>query len=104
MTRRPLILQLVHGKEQTEYAQFLHLPDQTFVDFEQACLKQHQCFSCLVKVREEIERDTERLAGGNKGVSKSPIHLRIVSPSVLNLTLVDLPGITKVGAITLLAV
>ena len=31
-----------------------------------------------------------------KGISKEPIILRIYSPKVVNLTLVDLPGITKV--------
>uniref|UniRef100_A0A8B9KBY4 Si:dkey-32e23.4 n=1 Tax=Astyanax mexicanus TaxID=7994 RepID=A0A8B9KBY4_ASTMX len=30
------------------------------------------------------------------GISPEPIHLKIFSPNVLNLTLVDLPGITKV--------
>lgn len=32
----------------------------------------------------------------NKGISKQTINLKIYSPSVLNLTLVDLPGVTKV--------
>lgn len=31
-----------------------------------------------------------------QGISPEPIHLKIFSPKVLNLTLVDLPGITKV--------
>jgi hypothetical protein len=37
------------------------------------------------------------VAGQNKGISKLPINLRIYSPNVLDLTLVDLPGLTKVG-------
>lgn len=32
----------------------------------------------------------------NKGINRSPIHLKIFSPHVLNLTLVDLPGLTKI--------
>lgn len=32
-----------------------------------------------------------------QGISPEPIHLKIFSPKVLNLTLVDLPGITKVN-------
>ncbi|KAJ2818584.1 Dynamin- GTPase protein, partial [Coemansia erecta] len=63
-------------------AQFLHLPNQVFTD--------------MNEVRREIERETERLAGSNKGIVKTPIHLRITSPDVLSLTLVDLPGITKI--------
>ena len=31
-----------------------------------------------------------------QGISPEPIHLKIYSPHVLTLTLVDLPGITKV--------
>uniref|UniRef100_A0A803MDV7 Dynamin GTPase domain-containing protein n=1 Tax=Chenopodium quinoa TaxID=63459 RepID=A0A803MDV7_CHEQI len=40
--------------------------------------------------------ETEREAGKNKGVSDRPIRLKISSPNVLNITLIDLPGITKV--------
>ncbi|XP_077809969.1 dynamin-1-like protein isoform X5 [Macaca mulatta] len=72
VTRRPLILQLVHvsqedkrkttgeenGVEAEEWGKFLHTK--------------------------------------NKGVSPEPIHLKIFSPNVVNLTLVDLPGMTKV--------
>ena len=32
-----------------------------------------------------------------KGISSEPIRLKIYSPKVLNLTLVDLPGVTKVS-------
>lgn len=31
-----------------------------------------------------------------QGISPEPLYLKIYSPRVLNLTLVDLPGITKV--------
>ena len=37
------------------------------------------------------------MTGSNKGISSIPINLRVYSPHVLNLTLVDLPGITKVA-------
>lgn len=37
-----------------------------------------------------------RIAGSTKGISRQPIHLKIYSTEVLNLTLVDLPGLTKV--------
>ncbi|XP_058784888.1 dynamin-related protein 3B-like [Vicia villosa] len=40
--------------------------------------------------------ETDREAGENKGVSDRQIRLKIVSPNVLDMTLVDLPGITKV--------
>ncbi|CAO3585845.1 unnamed protein product [Absidia cylindrospora] len=44
----------------------------------------------------EIEQDTSRVAGSHKGISRQPIHLKIYSKNVLNLTLIDLPGLTQV--------
>ncbi|XP_078134378.1 dynamin-2 isoform X2 [Sander vitreus] len=81
VTRRPLILQLVNSK--VEYAEFLHCKGRKFVDFDE--------------VRLEIEAETERITGSNKGISAIPINLRVYSPNVLNLTLIDLPGMTKVA-------
>lgn len=91
VTRRPLVLQLIHtplpaepspaAPPVTEWGQFLHV-DKRFTDFEE--------------IRNEIQQETFRVAGQNKGISKLPISLRIYSPNVLDLTLVDLPGLTKV--------
>ncbi|XP_033122065.1 dynamin-1-like isoform X2 [Anneissia japonica] len=80
VTRRPLILQLINNK--SEYAEFLHCKGKKFVDFDE--------------VRKEIEAETDRITGSNKGISSVPINLRVYSPHVLNLTLIDLPGMTKV--------
>ncbi|KAI4140313.1 MAG: hypothetical protein L6R39_005852 [Caloplaca ligustica] len=105
VTRRPLILQLinrsapnphqnqvngVNGDMKTtdkesnveEWGEFLHIPGQKFHDFN--------------KIREEIVKETESKTGRNAGISPAPINLRIYSPNVLTLTLVDLPGLTKV--------
>ncbi|XP_053531414.1 dynamin-3 isoform X10 [Ictalurus punctatus] len=81
VTRRPLVLQLINNK--AEYAEFLHCKGKKFVDFEE--------------VRSEIEAETDRITGSNKGISPIPINLRVYSPNVLNLTLIDLPGMTKVA-------
>ncbi|XP_075987386.1 dynamin-1 shibire isoform X12 [Anticarsia gemmatalis] len=80
VTRRPLILQLINAN--AEYAEFLHCKGKKFVDFNE--------------VRAEIEGETDRITGSNKGISPVPINLRVYSPNVLNLTLIDLPGLTKV--------
>ena len=48
------------------------------------------------KIRDEIVKETESKTGKNAGISPAPINLRIYSPNVLTLTLVDLPGLTKV--------
>ena len=104
VTRRPLILQLINipsgrqdkpeGDEihvphtaasvagQNEWAEFHHLPGRRFDDF--------------ASVKQEIDAETARIAGSNKGINRQPINLKIFSPHVLNLTLVDLPGLTKV--------
>ncbi|XP_032545124.1 dynamin-1-like protein isoform X3 [Chiroxiphia lanceolata] len=109
VTRRPLILQLVHvspedgrkgaGDENdpatwknprhlskevdaAEWGKFLHTKNKIYTDFDE--------------IRQEIENETERISGNNKGISPEPIHLKIFSANVVNLTLVDLPGMTKV--------
>ncbi|KAK2073702.1 hypothetical protein P8C59_007960 [Phyllachora maydis] len=102
VTRRPLILQLINrpatgqsnGVEREieastdkaanadEWGDFLHIPGQKFFDFN--------------KIRDEIDRETAAKVGRNAGISPAPINLRVYSPNVLNLTLVDLPGLTKV--------
>lgn len=104
MTRRPLILQLINVPSERddkpdhdevhvphtaasvagpgEWAEFHHMPGQKFRDFGE--------------VKREIENETARIAGSNKGINRQPINLKIYSPHVLSLTLVDLPGLTKV--------
>lgn len=49
-----------------------------------------------MKVKEEIEMDTNKLCGTNKDISPIPIVLKIYSRTVVDLTLVDLPGMTKI--------
>lgn len=81
VTRRPLILQLIYSSD-VEYAEFAHCRNKKFTDFDM--------------VNKEIQDETDRATGNNKGISPIPISLRIHSPHVLNLTLIDLPGLTKV--------
>ncbi|KAI8124882.1 hypothetical protein FF38_05829 [Lucilia cuprina] len=95
VTRRPLILQLIHcplddrtnrsaengTMNLEEWGKFLHTK-KIFTDFDQ--------------IRTEIEEETDRIAGSNKGICSEAINLKIFSTRVVNLTLVDLPGITKV--------
>ncbi|KAI3892063.1 hypothetical protein MKX03_030897 [Papaver bracteatum] len=83
VTRRPLVLQLHKIDDGTEYAEFLHLPKRRFTDF--------------AMVRKEIQDETDRITGKSKEISPVPIHLSIYSPNVVNLTMIDLPGLTKVA-------
>ncbi|KAI8010808.1 Dynamin-related protein 1A [Camellia lanceoleosa] len=48
-------------------------------------------------VRKEIADETNRETGRSKQISTVPIYLSLYSPSVVNLTLIDLPGLTKVA-------
>ncbi|KAI8019096.1 Dynamin-related protein 1E [Camellia lanceoleosa] len=48
-------------------------------------------------VCKEIQDETDRVTGKSKQISPVPIHLSIYSPNVVNLTLIDLPGLTKVA-------
>ena len=97
VTRRPLILQLINVPadedssephtaaavaSQPEWAEFHHIPNRRFTEFQD--------------VKREIENETARIAGNNKGINRQSINLKIYSPHVLSLTLVDLPGLTKV--------
>ncbi|CAH2092108.1 unnamed protein product [Euphydryas editha] len=96
VTRRPLVLQLVYSPKDSkehrlaeegtvnleEWGKFLHTKDRIYSNFDE--------------IRQEIERETDRMAGSNKGICPEPINLKIYSTRVVNLTLVDLPGVTKV--------
>ena len=50
----------------SEYAEFLHCKGRMFTDFN--------------LVRKEIEDETDRVTGANKGISNQPINLRVYSP------------------------
>lgn len=109
VTRRPLILQLINRRTKKdskaateelldltnseanggqsednaeEWGEFGHLPSKKFFNFNE--------------IRNEIVSETEKSTGKNAGISSVPIMLRVYSPHVLTLTLVDLPGLTKV--------
>ncbi|CAK8570429.1 unnamed protein product [Lathyrus sativus] len=84
VTRRPLVLQLHKTDDgQQDYGEFLHAPRKRFTDF--------------AAVRQEISDETDRITGKSKQISNIPIQLSIYSPNVVNLTLIDLPGLTKVA-------
>ena len=95
----PFFIQRTHANVKKEQ------PDKQYTDFDQ--------------IRNEIASATDEETGTNKGISDKPINLKIYSPylapcllspldiylpltggglrrHVLNLTLVDLPGITRV--------
>jgi len=94
-TRRPLVLQLVNsahlegkrppidadtGEAAICWGEFMHAPDRQWTDF--------------TAIKHEIEAETDRETT-RWGISDKQIRLKIYAPDVLNLTLVDLPGLTR---------
>ena len=82
VTRRPLILQLINQKEGEDYCEFFLKPNEKIKDFS--------------KVTKEIISQTEKIAGKEKLISDKPIIMKIFSSKLIDLTLVDLPGLVKV--------
>ncbi|KAM8964772.1 dynamin-1-like protein isoform 1-T2 [Sarcophilus harrisii] len=96
MTRRPLILQLVHvaSLEERQAAS-----PETYIQAEEWATflhSKHKIYTNFHEIPKEISNETERITGTNKAISLAPLYMTIYSPKVLNLTLVDLPGLTKV--------
>ncbi|XP_049848754.1 dynamin-A-like [Schistocerca gregaria] len=82
VTRCPLILQLNKTAcPQEEWGEFLHQPGTKYFQFD--------------LIKQEILEETVRRAGGGSGIVDKPILLKIFSPKVIDLTLVDLPGIAR---------
>ncbi len=57
---------LAYRLDSAEWAEFLHCKGKKFTDFDE--------------VRQEIEAETDRLTGANRGISPVPINLRVNSP------------------------
>ena len=82
VTRRPLELRLVHTYDQAKPWAKFEGSEQKFTNFEE--------------VRRQIERLTDEIAGKNKEIVDDPIVLTIFSNTCPDLTLIDLPGITRI--------
>lgn len=96
VTRAPLSLQLVHSPDPaTMRAEFGDFSNGTWrIDQSIPLACPDPTAAQLGQIRSAIEAQTEARAGSQKGVSDAPIFLRLHSPHVPNLSLVDLPGLT----------
>lgn len=83
-TRRPLEMRLNHLYEDDAkpWATFDEVPGEKFTDFN--------------KVRDMIETLTDKVAGTNQNIVDNPIVVHVFSPTCPDLTLVDLPGLTRI--------
>ena len=82
VTRRPLELRLCHISTGDPWAVFEERKGKKFTDF--------------IKVRETIEALTDEVCGKDKNILDKPIVLNVYSQTCPDLTLVDLPGVTRV--------
>ena len=82
VTRRPLELRLCHISHGEPWAVFEEIKGEKFTDFN--------------KVRETIESLTDKVCVGEKNIVDQPIVLNVYSQTCPDLTLVDLPGVTRV--------
>ena len=82
VTRRPLELRLCHINSGEPWAIFEERKGTKFTDF--------------IKVRETIEALTDEVCKTNKNIIDKPIVLNVYSQTCPDLTLVDLPGVTRV--------
>lgn len=94
VTRCPLHLQLVNAPEmRAEFGDYQHggvwKSDVTLPLTDPNPTSQE-----IASIRTQIDTRTEERAGTQKGISTKPIFLKIFSPYVPDLSLVDLPGLT----------
>ena len=82
VTRRPLELRLCHITHGEPWAIFEERKETKFTDF--------------IKVRETIEALTDEVCKTDKNIVDKPIVLNVYSQTCPDLTLVDLPGVTRV--------
>ncbi|SBS81751.1 dynamin-like protein, putative [Plasmodium ovale] len=88
VTRTPIIIQLTNSKSEECYCTL------TYCDFENNRVEKHiDDFSILNDILIDV---TEEITGGNKCIKETPIIIEIHKNDVLDLTLIDLPGLTKV--------
>jgi len=98
-TRTPLHLQLINCSEKpeegmrAEFGEYQHggiwSPDATL-----SLTDPNPTAEEIAAIREQIEIKTVERAGSQKAISTKPIFLKIFSPYVPDLSLVDLPGLT----------
>jgi dynamin 1-like protein len=81
VTRRPLELRMVRKKTEKTYGVFKNEPKQ-YTDFNE--------------IRLRIQEMTNEVCGTNKGIVDKPIILSVYGPNCSDLTVIDLPGITRI--------
>ena len=95
MVINPLNIQLIQNKE--HYIEFGDYQNTGWKPKRKINLNNIPTDNEINLIRNEIERRTLSLAGDTMGISEKEIHIKINSPNVPNLNLIDLPGLTMVA-------
>lgn len=88
VTRSPILIQLNKirttddSQSSQRWVEFVHSPEKRF--------------ESEAEIQAEIIRETERVAGKNKKLTPTAVIMKVFSTQVVDLTLIDLPGLTKV--------
>eukprot|EP00835_Amoeboradix_gromovi_P003514 NODE_235_length_13458_cov_0.279737.p2 type:complete len:450 gc:universal NODE_235_length_13458_cov_0.279737:8521-7172(-) len=81
-TKQPLILQLIHIEDENDqdgYAEFLHLKNSIPIG--------------------QVQNELLNIAKSIQHISSTPIYLKLFSKQVVNLTLIDLPGLIQIPTV-----
>eukprot|EP00398_MALV-I-01_sp_L67-1_P000094 gene94-253_t len=89
VTRRPLELRLKTLPPQADGK------DQAYAIFD--AVDKHKKFTDFKEVREQIDKQTDEIAGKKKGIIDDAIVINVFATGFPNLTVIDLPGITRVA-------
>lgn len=98
VTRRPLELRLVHLDDPSKPINISSLIRQAakpYGIFEKE--DREKKYFTFQEIHNMIENVTEKVCGKNKAIVDIPIVLVIYSPHCPDLTIIDLPGITRIS-------
>ncbi len=97
VTRGPLQLELIQTKKDIK-AVFGEYVDSTWMNLNEINIDfPNPTDEQKVEIRSMIKQLTNQYAGSGMNITDNPIYLRIYSPNIPNLSLVDLPGLTMVA-------
>jgi GTP-binding protein EngB required for normal cell division len=102
VTRTPLDIRLFKLKDTTDaWVEFGHVnDDNSWVVDDKINIKMPvPTPEEVTKIRDTIARKTIEIAGEGMNISATPIIIKIYSPHVPNLSLIDLPGLTMVACV-----
>lgn len=97
VTRGPLQLELIQTKKDIK-ACFGEYVESTWMNLNEIPIDfPNPSDEQKAEIRSMIKQLTNQYAGNDMNITDSPIYLRIYSPNIPNLSLVDLPGLTMVA-------